>query len=142
MQSLLSPHWESEGAMHRVGDVQQRSVLSWEIKVSEYVMSWHTQSGQNATWQTAITYCLTERNAYACLISKLSHVPYITHVKQSYDCHKQTKMTLCVCSNRQLNRQKTTQCVYVLMYKIPGEEKIHSSYFLFPRSFSICKYLF
>lgn len=123
------------------GGVQQRSILPWEIKVGEYGMSWYTCSGQNATWQTAITHYLTECNACACLIAKLSHVPYVTLVKQSCDFHKQTKMTLCVCSNHQVNRQKPTRCVYWCTENLE-RKKLHSNCFLFPHSFSISKYLF
>lgn len=106
-----------------------------EKSVSGYLMSWYIQSSQDATWQTAITYHLTEHTACECLMSKLRQSPYITLVKQSCDFHKQTKIILCVCSNHHVNRQKPTPCVYKCTKKT-GEEKsipiIFSSLVLFP----------
>lgn len=102
-----------------------------EKPVSGYLMSWYKQSSQDATWQTAITYYLTEHNACECPTSKLRQSPYIPLVKQRVTLINKNDL----CMFKSSDKQTKTQCVCINVQENWREKSIpiiFSSLVLFP----------
>lgn len=139
-------------AVHKIelskSEGERAKHTGWGVQQSNSIMRnqslWMLNELVHTKWpecHLADSNYLTGHSACACLISKLSHVPYIVLLNNPMTFINNNKMTLCLCSNYCQGKKKN-YLLHVLLYKKTWRERILSSYFFsFPSSFSICKYL-
>lgn len=120
-------------AVHKIelskSEGERAKHTGWGVQQSNSIMRnqslWMLNELVHTKWpecHLADSNYLTGHSACACLISKLSHVPYIVLLNNPMTFINNNKMTLCLCSNYCQGKKKTTYYMYCCTRK-PGEKE-------------------